>query len=179
MDAVLLVLLLAFAVRGILRGTIAQVFALVGFIAGLWVAALIADWVGAHWRSARPAIVFVSLRWLVAVLAGSAIAALFQWWGEVAAKAAHDGPFGWLDRLTGAVIGAALGLVVSTLMLLALSSASGLSALRHAATSGMATRPLLVGGEQVSAAGRGLPGGLWLHEQFARAVRRLPPKRAA
>ena len=109
LDWIAVVLVLVFVIRGTLRGTIAQVFAFFGMLAGLAATVAVAAWVGSHWREARPGPVYFVLRWLVAILAGMAISALFHWWGELVAKAAHDGPFGWLDRLVGDRCGVGIG----------------------------------------------------------------------
>lgn len=170
----LLVQLAVLTVRGLLRGTIAQVFAFLGMCAGAWVVVAVGGWIGQHWQGARPAAVFFTLRWLVAVLAGLAVAAVFQWWGELAAKAAHDGPFGWADRAVGGAIGAATGLALAALLTLAMLQAPVLAATGRVAARGVATRPLVRGGVVVSkAAGSWLPGAAWLHGRFVSASRRL------
>jgi len=65
-----------FVVRGLLRGTIAQVFAFSGVLLGVLAGSNVADWVGGHWRGARPEFVFLFLRWVVACLVGFGVAAL-------------------------------------------------------------------------------------------------------
>lgn len=114
-----MVLVLLFAVRGFLRGTVAQVFAVIGIVFGLWVAGLAYGWIGDHWRGARPALVFLAMRWLVAGLAGLAIAALMQWWGDRIGQAIREGPLGWLDRAGGLVIGGLVGAILSAFLMLA------------------------------------------------------------
>lgn len=169
-----LVLLLAFAIRGTLRGTIAQVFAFFGFATGLWAGAWVLQWVASHWQGAQPKFVFLLLRWTVAVIAGLAIAALFQWWGELIAKSAHDGPFGWLDRLVGGIVGLAIGLMVATLVVLVAVQSPGLAFARGAAARGRTARPLIRQGTQcVSFCNPIVPGSRWLHGQFVLAERRL------
>lgn len=124
-------------------------------------------------------IVFMALRWLVAVLAGLAVAACLQWWGEQVAQATHDGPFGWWDRLVGGVIGVALGVVFATFVALAVVQSPWLLPARNAAVRGVASRPLLDVGLQLSRAGGAVfPGGKWLHGQFVEAVSRVGPARA-
>ena len=133
----------------------------------------VADAVGTHWRDARPAFVFLLLRWLVAVLAGLGVGALLHTWGEHLAKAAHEGPFGWLDRTVGALVGVTQGAVVATAALVLLLQAPGLEFARPFAARGATATPLLAAGERASAWGKALPGGLWLHEQLSSASRRL------
>lgn len=162
----------AFVVRGILRGTIAQVFAFSGFVLGLFAAAAVADAVGGHWRGAEPRWIFLVLRWVVAVLAGLGVGALFRWWGDSLAEATHEGPFGWLDRVAGAAVGFALGALVCCSLVVLLLRFPGPGAV-DLLSRGAATRPLLVVGERVTGAGRQFPGGLWLHEHLSAASRRL------
>lgn len=167
---------MTFTVRGILRGTIAQVFAFLGMLFGAWVLLLVGHWVGEHWAGARPVAVFVVIRWLVAVLAGLAIASVFEWWGHLIAKATHDGPFGWLDRVGGGAVGAALGLVVVTLAALLMLQPPMLSMSGRVALRGRAVRPLVHAGAAGTGAVRSrVPWGPWLHQQFLTAGRRLDP----
>lgn len=170
----LLVQLAVLTVRGLLRGTIAQVFAFLGLCAGAWVMVAAGGWIGQHWQGARPVAVFFTLRWLVAVLAGLAVAAVFQWWGELAAKAAHDGPFGWVDRVVGGAIGAATGLVLAALVTLALLQGPSFAPTGGIASRSVSSRPLVAGGITVTKLIRGrVPSGTWLHKQFMGASRVL------
>ncbi len=122
---------------------------------------------------------FIPLRWLVAALAGLAVAAIMHWWGEMLAEAAHDGPFGWLDRTVGGFVGFTIGLLVSTAVLVLLLQAPGLEFARPLVARGVATAPLIAAGDRASEWGKGLPGGLWLHEQLRSASRRLAARRQA
>lgn len=180
LDWALLVLLVVHTVRGLLRGTLAQVFAFLGLIVGALVLLVAGQWVGQHWAGARPAFVFTALRWLVAVLAGLAISALFDWWGEKIGKAVHDGAFGWIDRLLGGVIGAATGLGFAALVSLLLLQGPVLASTGRIAVRSVAAGPLVRAGAFASglAAGR-VPGATWLHEQFRHAVERLDERPAA
>ena len=173
----MLALALLFALRGILRGTIAQVFAFIGILLGVFATSAVADWIGAHWQDARPVFVFLLLRWLVAILAGLGVAALMGTWGRLLAKAAHEGPFGWLDRTVGALVGLTLGAVLATALLVVLLQAPGLGFARSAIARGVTSEPLLSAGERASAWSKLLPGGLWLHEQLSSASRRLAARR--
>lgn len=174
LDCLLLILLVALAVRGLLRGTIAQVFAFLGVVFGAWAVLLVGRWIGQHWHDARPVAVFFTLRWLVAVLAGLAVAAVFQWWGDLVAKAAHDGPFGWLDRLVGGAIGTALGLTLTALLALLMLQAPVLAVTGGVGARGLCPGPLVRGGQAVTQSIRGrVPWGAWLHQKFVSAGRRL------
>ena len=170
---VILLVMVAFLVRGLLRGTLAQVFAFFGVVAGVLASAAVADAIATHWEGARPALVFGALRWLVAVLAGLGVAALFGWWGELLAKAAHEGPFGWLDRAVGAVVGLTIGSMVSIAVLVLLLQAPGLGVARPLVARSAVSRPLIRAGVRASEWSKNVPGGLWLHEQLSRANRRL------
>jgi membrane protein required for colicin V production len=102
---------MVFAVRGLVRGLVRQVLGVLGFAGGLWLAMQVSRWVGAQWVGARPAAVYWTLRWVVAGLAGLALASLFRWWGSRLGRAVHAGPVGWLDRVLGVPLGALIGAV--------------------------------------------------------------------
>lgn len=172
-------LLVAFIVRGLLRGTIAQVFAFSGILLGVLAGSAVAGWVGAHWQDARPAFLFLLLRWTVAVLAGFGVAAVFQWWGELLSKAVHEGPFGWLDRAVGAIVGAAIGILVCAAFVVLLLQVPGLEFARREAARGVTPAPLIAAADRASEWALKLPGGLWLHEQLRSASRRLATHRQA
>ena len=170
----LLVQLAVLTVRGLLRGTIAQVFAFLGMGLGVWATVLAGEWIGQHWQGAKPVVVFMTVRWLVAVLLGLAVAAVFEWMGETAAKAAHEGPFGWLDRLVGGILGAATGLVLAALLVLAMLQPPLLAVSGNVAAHSAYAPPLVASGLVVSKAlGPRVPGCAWLHRQFVSAARRL------
>ncbi len=174
LDWIAVVLVLVFVIRGILRGTIAQVFAFFGMLAGLAATVAVAAWVGSHWREARPGPVYFLLRWLVAILAGMAISALFHWWGELVAKAAHDGPFGWLDRLVGGLVGFSIAVLLSSLLVLLAVQAPLLSFARKDARRGVVARPLLQAGASVTGwRTLPVPGVRWLHQQYVTAQQHL------
>ena len=166
-------------VRGLLRGTIAQVFAFFGILLGVLAGSFVSDWVGAHWRTARPEWVFGVLRWTVAVLSGFGVAALLQWWGDLMAKAAHDGPFGWLDRAVGGLVGLAIGALASTAFVVLLLLAPGLEFARNATARSVSPAPLIAAADRASEWSMRFPGGLWLHEQLRSASRRLAARRPA
>jgi uncharacterized membrane protein required for colicin V production len=167
------VLVLVFAVRGLIRGTVAQVLGFVGVLLGLWAAAWTSQWVGHHWQGARPAVVFLALQWLVACLVGLAIVSLFQWAGDSLGQAVKGSVVGWLDRLGGFVAGLGVGWLVIVFLVLALFVAPlprpWATRVAHAKT----TVPLLRAGAHVCAfGGEYLPGGGWLQDQFLSAEKR-------
>jgi len=176
---VFVALSVAFLLRGLLRGTVAQVFAFFGLVLGVVVGSAVADAIGAHWRTAKPEAVFTLLRWAVAALSGLGVAALMSWWGGSLAKAAHEGPFGWLDRALGALIGLAAGVLCCVAVLVLLLQAPGLGFARPLAARSVTTGPLMAVGDLAGEWGKSLPGGLWLHEQLRSASRRLAARRQA
>jgi hypothetical protein len=127
-----------FVVRGLIRGSLRQLFGVMGFVGGLWVAVQVSRWVGAHWLGARPAVLYWVLRWLVVALAGLAVASLFHWWGGLLGKAVSAGPAGWLDRVLGMLLGALIGVMwaiaLVTLALLAPRSVGVRAAVTQART---------------------------------------------
>jgi uncharacterized membrane protein required for colicin V production len=102
---------LVFVIRGLVRGSVRQMFGLLGLVCGLWLAVLVSRWVGAQWPGARPAVVFWVLRWVVVAFAGLAVASLFHWWGSLLGKAVLAGPAGGLDRVFGGLLGALIGMM--------------------------------------------------------------------
>ncbi len=175
----MLVLVILLAIRGYLRGTVAQVFVVVGLVAGFYAALSISGWMGRHWDGARPAGLYLVLRWVVAGLVGLALATAFRWWGSTMAKAVRDGPLSWVDRGGGMIIGVALGASVCSMGLL------GALQFDHPNGPGMAAARARVGAPMMGAAaavcGFGeafLPGCGWLREQFEAAERRATRMRA-
>jgi hypothetical protein len=100
-----------FVIRGVIRGSVRQVFSLAGLACGFLLAVQVSRWVGAQWLGARPAVVYWVLRWLVAAIAGLAAVSLFHWWGSLLGKAVQAGPAGWLDRVFGVLLGAMIGMM--------------------------------------------------------------------
>ncbi|MBI1797590.1 MAG: CvpA family protein [Candidatus Eisenbacteria bacterium] len=175
----MVVLVLLFAIGGFLRGTVAQVFVVVGVVAGWWLAGFVSHWVGDHWRGARPAAVFWTLRWVVAALAGLAVAALFQWWGERLGKSVREGPLGWLDRGGGLVVGAVVGAVVCAFLMLAALT------LDRPGRPGEDVARMRLGPATMSTAAmacgcgaRYVPGSSWLQQRFLAARQRAGRLRA-
>ncbi|HEY3216260.1 MAG TPA: CvpA family protein [Candidatus Eisenbacteria bacterium] len=173
LDWGILVLILVFAIHGFLRGTVAQVFVVLGLLFGAWAGGWVWHWLAAHWRGAEPALAFLALRWVVAGLGGLAVAALIQWWGDRLGAVVKSGPAGWLDRGAGFAVGATLGAVVTALVLM---TALALKPARELGDTVARTRvvvPLMRGGaEACSLGGRFLPGSTWLRRGFLKAEKR-------
>jgi uncharacterized membrane protein required for colicin V production len=167
-------LVLVFALRGVARGTVRQVFSFLGIVGGVWTALLVSRWVGAHWAAARPEWVFGLLRWTVAVLAGLAVSSLLAWWGELLAGAVRETPIGWVDRAGGFFVGASLGtLVVSFVLLIALLVPWPRQAASWAAAAQLSS-PILAGAARACELGtRFVPASSWLRNHFRSAARRV------
>lgn len=164
---------LGFAVRGFLRGMVAQVFLVLGLVGGLWAAGWTSQWLGQHWHDARPAPWFAILRWVVAGLAGMALASVFQWWGERLGQAVKTSPFGLLDR----TLGLAMGVVVSGVVLAFVVMAA--LVMRHPASVGDAVAKTRLAAPLMQSAAwacgvsnRYFPGSAWLRQRFRIAERR-------
>jgi len=84
----------------------------VGWLCGYVSFMAVSQWVGAHWSGARPAAVFAVLRWLVAMLSGLAVLAIFQIVGERIGEGVHKTVLGPLDRFGGLLLGALYGAFV-------------------------------------------------------------------
>ncbi len=173
MDWAAFVFVLLFAIGGFVRGAVAQVFVVLGVLTGLWAAVFISGWVGAHWHGARPAILFLAMRWLVAALAGLALASLIQWWGDHLGKAVKESPLAWLDQGGGFLVGAGLGAVVGALILLGALTIQRPSEPAVAVAHARVGAPAMgVGAEICASGGTYLPGGDWLKQRFLAAKRR-------
>jgi len=172
-DWVLLVLVLLVAVRGWVRGILAQLFSVIGLLAGIVVATWVAQSVGEQWHQARPALVFGILRVLVALLAGLAVASLFGVIGERTRDAVRGGPVGWIDGPVGALLGVSTGAVTGALMLLVAMSVPWPPAVPDAALRARSAVPAMSAGSSACRwVERWLPGGAWLGARFAAAERR-------
>ena len=103
-----------------MRGSVRQVFGVLGFVGGLWVAVMVSRWVGAQWLGARPAVVLWVSRLIVAGIAGLVVAGLLRWCGNLLGMAVQAGPAGWLDRVLGVALGAAIGVAWALALVLLL-----------------------------------------------------------
>lgn len=176
LDWVILVLVLIFAVRGLARGTLGQIFGLAGLIAGLWAASWVSQWVGLHWESARPAVVFWALRWLVAVLAGLAAATVFEWLSHHVREAVDASPAKWLDRLGGMLVGGVMGSFVAALVTVVVILSLWAPVPVEKAASGRLAAPALERAAQACALARGFfPGVDWLEQRIETAEHRIKP----
>jgi hypothetical protein len=119
-------------------------------------------------------VVFWTLRWLVAVLAGMSLLAVAQWSGERIAEGLKDGPFGWLDRILGVAAGAALGAMVVAFLVLTTVRLTSYGEVTAAFAASRLSLPVAQQAEKACARwGRVLPSGPWLRQEFALASHRL------
>jgi len=178
LDFAVLVLVGLFVVRGLLRGTVSQIFGLLGLLLGLWAAGWISRWVGDQWSGARPAVAFWALRWLVAALGGLALASLIAGLGEHLARAVKAGPAAWLDRLGGALVGALVGATVAAFVLMVALQLPVAGSMRGVSRSRLTPGILRGAVVACSLSERAFPGSRWLRERFLeaeyRAAGRVP-----
>jgi uncharacterized membrane protein required for colicin V production len=170
---VILVWLVVFSIHGLLRGTVAQVFSALGLFAGLWAGLWVSHWLDAAWRGAQPYLVFLVLRWIVAVLAGTVVATIFQWCGDSLGRFVQSGPIGWLDRGGGVGVGVVLGLVTLSMAMMAGLLVREPRALSRSVASAHTAEPMMATAAEASErTARWLPGGRWWAEHFRMAHRR-------
>lgn len=173
MDWGILIWIALFSIHGLLRGTVAQVFSALGVFAGLWTGLWVSHWLDAFWRGAQPFLVFLVLRWIVAVLAGMAAATLLQWWGENLGRAVKAGPIAWLDRGGGFGLGAFLGFVTIAMALMVGLLVREPHGLSEAVAAARTAEPMMATAADACSLSAGyLPGGPWLSERFRKAHRR-------
>ena len=147
----------------------ASVAAIVG---GVWVGAVVKQWVGSHWHGAHPTVVFWALAWVVTVLAALTVISLVNVLGDKLGQAFQSGPLGWLDRGLGIVAGAALGVVFASFMVLAAARLPMGAFVEHSMRVARAPRPLLEGGEAACVRFSPFPGARGLKKEFAFARRK-------
>ena len=161
------------AIIGWFRGVVAQVAAVAGILGGVWVGAFVRQWVGTHWESAHPTVVFWALSWLVAVLAALAVITLVNVLGDRLGNAIHAGPLEWLDRAIGVGAGAAMGIVMASLLVLAAARLPMGHFVERSLAQARAPRVMLAGGAEACRIGRRFPGARGLGREFVTAHRRL------
>jgi len=172
-DGTLCVLVVILAIIGWFRGGVAQVAAVAGILGGVGFGAVVRQWVGAHWESAHPTLVFWALGWLVSVLSALAIISLVNVLGDRLGRAIQAGPVGWLDRTLGVAAGTAMGIVMASLLLVAAARLPMGHLVERSLVQARAPRLLLAGGARVCRFGRRFPGARGLEREFVFAQHRL------
>jgi membrane protein required for colicin V production len=172
-DAILLLVVLAFAIQGLLRGLVSQCIGWVGIALGVWAGIEIFQWVGGRWLGAQPAVVFLALRWLVAILGSLAVSAVVGGLGERVGEHVRQTPMGWLDRGLGGALGAVFGVALCALALLGVLRLNGPIGVVDAAAEARLSRPIIESAVRVTARARILPFVPKLHARFVSAARRI------
>jgi len=172
-DGIVVILVLAFAVRGWIRGVLSQLFAALGVLAALWVAGSVSQWVGDHWYDARPAFAFGFIRVLVVAMTALSIVSLFRWIGSLTREAIRGGPLEIVDGPGGMVLGAIFGAAFAAVVLFMALSVPWPRAVSGTAARARVTAPMMQGAASAcAAASRYAPGWSWLQERFRRAQAR-------
>ncbi len=116
LDIALLALLAFFLIRALVRGLVREIMGLVGVAAAVVISALFFHPVAEFLRR----VIGNPAPWWDAVAFTGVLVAVFTvclWIGAGLARLIHAGPFSWLDRLLGAVVGLAKGVLISYLLL--------------------------------------------------------------
>lgn len=120
-DVTIAIVLLSFAIRGLMRGFLRELLSLVGFFLGLWVALLefvpLGEWLQKRLLLAAPLPFHVAF-W--AILLGISLAASVI--GYVLHRVAKGLLMGWLDAITGLGFGAVKGVMILTVALFLVAS---------------------------------------------------------
>jgi len=165
-------LVLIVAIGGYFRGTVRQVFSLLGIVAAAFAVAWTSQWVGHQWLGARPAVFFLALRWLVALMTGLVLVSLFDWMGARLGEGLKNSSLGWLDRLGGFVVGAMLGVVWAAVLLIVVLLVARPPQVAAAVHSSRLGDPVLRQAQHACVLGeRVIPGSAWLEHRID-AVRR-------
>lgn len=161
------------AVVGWHRGLVAQVAAVLALVVGICVGAWVDRWVGARWTGAHPALIFSTLKWLVAVSACLAVVTMLTLFGDRLGARVQKGAVGWLDRAFGVPAGAAIGLALAGLVTLAAASLPVGHEIQHAVATARSPRWLLAAGSRACDAAEAVPGALATGSRFDAARHRL------
>lgn len=167
-----MILVVVLAILGWFRGLIAQLASVAAIVGGVWVGAVVKQWVGGHWNGAHPTVIFWALTWVVTVLASLTVISLLNVLGDKLGQAIQSGPLGWLDRGLGIVAGAALGVVFASFMVLAAARLPMGATVERSLHTARAPRPLLEGGEAACVRFPRFPGACGLKKEFAFARRK-------
>ena len=168
----MIVLVVVLAIIGWFRGLIAQVASVAAIAGGIWVGAVVKQWVGGHWNGAHPSVVFWALSWVTSVLAALALVSLLNVLGDRLGQAAQAVALGWLDRGLGVLAGAAIGAAVACVIVLSASRLPMGQSVHHSIIEASAPRLLVAGGERICARWPHFPGSRGLKKELAFARRK-------
>ncbi len=116
LDIGFLVVLAFFLVRALMRGFVREVLGLLGILAAILAVATLYGPASRllHRLSGQPGFLWNALAFIVILVA---VLVVFSYLGRVLARLVHSGPFSFLDRVIGGVIGLLKGVLVSYLLL--------------------------------------------------------------
>jgi membrane protein required for colicin V production len=116
LDVILAGVLVGFAVRGLMRGFLRELFSLVGVFLGLWIALLrfvpVGEWVQQRFALAEP--LPFHLAFLAIFLSVTSVAGIVGYWVQRMAKGLL---MGWLDAIVGLGFGTVKGVMILTVLL--------------------------------------------------------------
>jgi membrane protein required for colicin V production len=116
LDVIMAIVLLGFAIRGLMKGFFRELFSLVGLFVGLWIALLkyvtLGDWLLTKLPLAEPLPYHVAF--LTIFLGISIVAGLL---GVLLHKVARVFLIGWLDAFVGLGFGFVKGVMITTILL--------------------------------------------------------------
>jgi membrane protein required for colicin V production len=119
-DVIIAVVLLGFAIRGLMRGLLREVVSLVGIFLGLWIALLkfvpLGEWVQHKFPLAEP--LPFHLAFLAIFLSVAGVAGIV---GYLLHRVAKGLLMGWLDAIMGLGFGTVKGVMILTVLLFLLA----------------------------------------------------------
>jgi membrane protein required for colicin V production len=119
-DVIITVVLLGFAVRGLMRGFLRELLSLVGLFLGLWIALLkfvpLGEWVQHKFPLTEPLPFHIAF--LVIFLSVASVAGLV---GYLLHRVAKGLLMGWLDAMVGLGFGSIKGVMILTVLLFLLA----------------------------------------------------------
>jgi membrane protein required for colicin V production len=119
-DLIIAVVLLGFAIRGLMRGFLRELLSLVGLFLGLWIALLqfvpLGEWLQSRFPLTDPLPFHVAF---LAIFVGVSIVASMV--GHLLHRAAKGLLIGWLDAIVGLGFGIVKGVMILTVLLFLLA----------------------------------------------------------
>jgi len=119
-DPIIAVVLLGFAIRGLMRGLLRELLSLVGLFLGLWIALLkfipLGEWLQNRYPLTEPLPFHIAF--LVIFLSVSGVAGIV---GYVLHRAAKGLLMGWVNAIVGLGFGSIKGVVILTVLLFLLA----------------------------------------------------------
>ena len=119
-DLIIAVVLLGFAIRGLMRGFLRELLSLVGLFLGLWIALLkfisLGEWLQNRFPLTEPLPFHIAF--LVIFLSVSGVAGIV---GYLLHRAAKGLLMGWVDAIVGLGFGSIKGVVILTVLLFLLA----------------------------------------------------------